>query len=379
VRTVKIIIACDSFKEALPALQACEAVARGARRARPDATIDLVPMADGGEGTVATLVAATGGELRETTVGDPLGRPVRATWGLLGGGRGIAVIEMASASGLGLVPAALRNPLKTTTHGTGRLILAAIESGAREIIIGIGGSATNDGGAGAAQAVGVRFLDGDGRALPAGIGGGTLEEIDRIDLTRRDPRVAAVDIRAACDVDNPLCGPRGAAAVYSPQKGATLEQVGLLDRNLAHLAEIIRRDLHIDVRDLPGAGAAGGLGAGLVAFFGARLQPGIQLVMEAVGFAQRLAGADLVITGEGRLDRQSMMGKVIAGVGKAAQQAGVPVIALVGCLGKGAEETLAILKKYHPINPPGTPLAEALPRTAERLEATAAAVLAEGS
>jgi len=372
---MKIVIACDSFKEALAAAEACEAVARGVRRAWPDAAVDLIPMADGGEGTVATLVAATRGTIREATVTGPLGEPVKAAWGLLGGDRRTAVLEMAAASGLGLVPRTRRNPLITTTYGTGQLILSAIEAGAREIIIGIGGSATNDGGAGAAQAIGVRFFDGEGRPCPPGLSGGGLEDVDRIDLAARDPRVAATTIRTACDVDNPLCGPRGAAAVYSPQKGATPEQVGLLDRNLAHLADLIRRDLHVDVRHLPGAGAAGGLGAGLVAFFGATLQPGVRLVMEAVGFMERIADADLIITGEGRIDRQSMMGKVIAGVGHAAKAAGVPVIALTGCVGQGADETLAVLKSYHTINPPGTLSAEVLRHTAERLESTAATIL----
>jgi len=372
---MKIVIACDSFKEALGAAEVCEAVARGVRRARPETAIDLIPMADGGEGTVATLVAATCGTIRAATVAGPLGEPVKAAWGLLGGERHTAVLEMAAASGLGLVPRARRNPLQTTTYGTGQLILSAIEAGAREIIIGIGGSATNDGGAGAAQAVGVRFYDSEGRLCQPGLSGGGIEDVDRIDLSARDPRVAATTIRVACDVDNPLCGPRGAAAVYSPQKGATPEQVGLLDRNLAHLADIIRRDLHVDVRLLPGAGAAGGLGAGLVAFFGATLQPGVRLVMEAVRFAERIADADLIITGEGRIDRQSMMGKVIAGVGHAGHAANVPVIALAGCIGEGADQTLAVLKSYHSINPPGTPIADALRHTAERLEATAATIL----
>ncbi|HSW46050.1 MAG TPA: glycerate kinase [Phycisphaerae bacterium] len=372
---MKIVIACDSFKEALSAKDACEAVARGVRRAKPDATLDLVPLADGGEGTVTTLVAATGGTLHESTVTGPLGEPVRSTWGMLGEDRPIAVIEMAAASGLMLVPVSRRNPLLTTTYGTGELILAAVGAGAREIIIGIGGSATTDGGAGAAQAAGVRFFDGEQRLISTRMTGGTLDDIARIDVSTRDPRIATTTIRTACDVDNPLCGPRGAAAVYSPQKGATPDQVGLLERNLAHLANLVRRNLQIEVRDLPGAGAAGGLGAGLVAFFGAKLQPGIRIVMEAVRLAERIADADLVITGEGRLDRQSVMGKVIAGVGQAAKAASVPVIALAGCLGEGADQTLAVLRSYHPINPPGTPIAEALPRTAERLEVTAAAVL----
>lgn len=372
---MKIVIACDSFKEALPARQVCEAIERGVRRAIPRVTIDLIPMADGGEGTVQTLVAATGGELREAEVTGPLGKPVRATWGVLGARPGTAVIEMAAASGLALVRPHQRNPLRTTTYGTGQLILGAIQAGAREIIIGIGGSATNDGGVGAAQAAGVHFFDENGKRLHDGLSGGDLSLVAGVALSSRDPRIASTVIRVACDVDNPLCGPRGAAAVFSPQKGAAPEQVIRLDRNLSHLADVVRRDLGIDIRDLPGAGAAGGLGGGLVAFFGATLQPGIALVMEAVRFTERIADADLIITGEGRLDRQSMMGKVIAGIGSAARKANVPVIALVGGVGDGADETLAVLRSFHPINPPGVSIADALRHTAERLETAAATVL----
>jgi glycerate kinase len=374
---MRIVVAPDSFKEALPARQVCEAIARGIRRARPDAAIDLLPMADGGEGTVDALVAATNGQLRESTVTGPLGESVRACWGVLGDDSGTAVLEMAAASGLGLVPSDRRNPLLTTTCGTGELIAAALNSGARRILIGIGGSATNDGGTGAAQAVGVRFVDRNGRVLPNGLSGGQLGLIDRIDPASRDPRIGQVPIEVACDVDNPLCGPRGAAAVYGPQKGADPESVRILDQNLAHLADVIQRDLGMQVRDTPGAGAAGGLGAGLLAFFDAKLRPGIQMVMDALRFLERIAGADLIITGEGRLDRQSMMGKLIEGVGRAAKAAGVPVIAMVGSIGQGADDALEVLQSYHCINPPNTPPAEALPQTATRLEQTAARVLSD--
>ncbi len=372
---MKIVIAPDTFKEALPARQVCEAIARGVLRAWPRAQIDMVPMADGGEGTVETLVDATGGTIMETRVRGPLGDPVIARWGLLGSPAHTAVVEMAAASGLGLVPPELRNPMLTTTYGTGELILAALDAGARTIILGIGGSATNDGGAGAAQAVGVRFYDRQGRLCALGLSGGGLKNVTRIDISQRDPRIAQTEIKVACDVDNPLCGPRGAAAVYGPQKGATPEQVALLDANLAYWAELIQRDLGRTVSETPGAGAAGGLGAGLMAFFDAKLAPGIKLVMEAVRLAERIADADLVITGEGRIDRQSMMGKVIAGVGRAAKAAGVPAIALVGSIGEGAEATLEVLESYHGINPPGRPLEQALARTAEALEATAREVL----
>ncbi|HOW72692.1 MAG TPA: glycerate kinase [Phycisphaerae bacterium] len=395
---MRIIIAPDKFKEALSAQEVCAAIARGVRRVVPDAEIDIVPMADGGEGTVEALIAATGGTRHLVSVAGPLGDPVRAVWGMLGGSERTAVMEMAAATGLALVPPEKRNPLLTSTYGTGQLVMAALDAGARRILIGIGGSATNDGGIGAAQAIGVRFLGtgmlssahecGCGEAaswcgfgdalmvLPVRLSGGRVNEITRIDLSARDPRIAATEILVACDVDNPLCGARGASAIYGPQKGATPDQVQMLDRNLGHLAGLIKRDLRLDVADLPGAGAAGGLGAGLVAFFGARLQSGVQIVMDAVRLADRVARADLVITGEGRIDRQSMMGKVIAGVGRTAKAAGVPCVALVGCVGDGAEAALEILESYHSINPPGTPLSEALLRTAEALERTMAEVLA---
>ena len=379
---MKVVIAPDSFKESLAADRVCEAIARGVRRVCPEARIDQIPMADGGEGTVDALVAATGGSPRTSTVRGPRGEPVEAAWGVLGddgGDDGSAVVEMAAASGLALLPPKRRNPELTTTYGTGQLILDALEAGARRILVGIGGSATNDGGVGAAQAVGVRFLDAQDRPLPTGLGGGGLAEVVRIDPEGRDARVGAARIQVACDVDNPLCGPRGASAVYGPQKGATPTQIDRLDRNLAYLADLIERDLGVKVRDVSGAGAAGGLGAGLIAFCGATLQPGIMLVMEAVRFAPRIADGDLVITGEGRIDRQSMMGKVIEGVGRAAKAAGVPAIALVGAVGEGAEAALEVLERYHCITPPGTARAEAFARVAENLEATAAAVMEEWS
>jgi len=376
---MRIVVACDSFKEALHAEAVAQAIAQGLRRIKPNATIDLIPMADGGEGTVDALVAATSGDLRQMTVSGPQGEPVTATWGLLGDGSGTAVLEMASASGLGLVPPDRRNPLNTTTYGTGELIRNALDQGASRILIGIGGSATNDGGCSAAQALGIRFLDASGKPYAIPLTGGLLANVAGIDMSGRDPRIALTPICIACDVDNPLCGTRGAAAIYAPQKGATPEQVDILDHNLSHLADLIERDLSLQIRDLPGAGAAGGLGAGLVAFFGATLQPGIDLVMNAVHLADRIADADLVITGEGKIDHQSMMGKVIAGVGREAKAAGVPVIALVGSVGQGANDTLAVLDSFHAINPPDLPVAEALPQTAQNLESTATKILQQWS
>lgn len=370
---MKIVIAPDSFKEALDAKDVCEAIARGVRRVRPDADLDLIPMADGGEGTVDALVTATNGTFRHTTVTNPLGDPVNAKWGILGDGT--AVIEMAAASGLALFAANLRDPTRTTTFGTGELIAAALDASARRILIGIGGSATNDGGTGAAQALGVTFRDSEGSRISAHLTGGDLKNIRSIDLGTRDVRLESIPVEVACDVDNPLCGPRGAAAIYSPQKGATPEQVQQLDANLAHLADVIERDLGRNVRDFSGAGAAGGLGAGLVTFCDAAIRPGVQLVMDAVAFTRRIENADLIITGEGRIDRQSMMGKVIDGVGRAGKAAGVPVIALAGLIGDGAEGTLDVLESYHCINPPTLPIDEALTHTAQYLEKTTDTIL----
>jgi len=372
---MKIVIAPDSFKESLSAQQVCEAIACGIRQIHEDVEIETIPMADGGEGTVDALVAATGGTISHATVTGPTGAPVVARWGMLGGDHETAILEMASASGLALVPPPRRDPTLTTTYGTGELILAALEAGASRILIGIGGSATNDGGVGAAQAAGVRFYDQDGNLCASGMGGGGLSEVARIDLSTRDPRIGSTSIQVACDVDNPLCGPYGAAAIYGPQKGATPEQVRTLDTNLGHVADLMERDLGKKIRDWAGAGAAGGLGAGLVAFFDAEMQPGVQIVLEAVQFADRIQDADLIITGEGRIDRQSMMGKVIEGVGRAGKAAGVPVVALVGSIGEGAEATLEVLDSYHRITPAGTPIAEALARTPEALQSTAATVV----
>lgn len=294
-------------------------------------------MADGGEGTVEALVDATGGRYVQTPVVGPLGEPVTARFGMLGDGT-TAVIEMAAASGLPLVPPHRRNPMVATTYGTGQLIRKALDLGARRIIIGIGGSATVDGGAGMAQALGVRLLDAEGREL--GPGGGELSRLSRIDLSGRDPRLQNAELLVACDVDNPLYGPRGAAPVFGPQKGATPEMVAQLDGNLHHMAEVIRRDLGVDVSQLPGGGAAGGLGAGLVAFCGARLQPGVELVIAANRLEERLRGADLVVTGEGALDRQTPHGKTPAGVGRLAQQLGIPAVAIVGAVGEGVDRDL---------------------------------------
>ncbi len=389
---MRIVVAADSFKESLSALDVCRAVADGIRQALPQADLILCPMADGGEGTVDALVDATCGRRITADVHGPLEDPVQATWGLLGAQAGhdpdrrfddtpdpdppqTAVIEMAAASGLPLVPIDRRDPSKTTTYGTGQLVTAALDAGASRILLGIGGSATNDGGCGCAQAVGVRFLDDSDNELPAGLSGGMLHRIAKIDRTARDPRIDDCRIEVACDVDNPLCGPRGAAAVYAPQKGATPEMIHPLDAGLAQLADVIRRDLGQDVRDLPGAGAAGGLGAGLVAFLGATLRPGIDMVTDAVDLADKIRGADLVITGEGRLDEQSMMGKVIHGVGRIARREGVPAVAICGSIGPGADNALDLLAAYFSVvNRPMT-LDDALADAPDLLRETAANVL----
>ena len=330
---MKVLIAPDSFKENLSARQVAEAIARGMRQADADCECVLLGLADGGEGTVRAIVEATNGSVRHVKVTGPLGEEVVAVFGVTGDGE-CAVIEIASASGLPLVPPEKRNPLVTTTFGTGELMRSALEEGVSKILIGIGGSATVDGGVGLAQALGVRFSTSTGEA---GFGGGELGRIEGIDVSKRDERLEGVSVEVACDVDNALVGPTGAAEVYGPQKGATPEQVKSLDANLRHLAEVIARDLGKDVRGLPGAGAAGGLGAGLVAFVGARLRPGVEMVLEAVGLEKHLAGMDLVITAEGKLDRQTAFGKTPVGVARAAKRHGIPCVALAGVLEAGYE------------------------------------------
>lgn len=327
---MKIVIAPDSYKESLSALEVAQAVEAGFRAVFPQADYVLVPVADGGEGTVEAMIAATRGRRLEVAVTGPLGEPVRAFYGLTGDGE-TAVIEMAAASGLALVPSVRRNPLVTTSRGTGELIRSALDAGARRFILGIGGSATNDGGAGMVQALGARLLDADAQELPPG--GGALAALARIDLSALDPRLAECRIEVACDVDNPLTGPRGASAVFGPQKGATPDMVQTLDANLAHLALIIQRDLGVAVEQVPGAGAAGGMGAAMLAFFGATLKPGIEIVTAAVGLDAHVRDADLVITGEGRIDFQTIQGKTPVGVARVAKRHGKPVIGIAGSLG----------------------------------------------
>ena len=332
---MRVVIAPDSFKESLPAIDVASAIADGVKRVSSELEIDCVPMADGGEGTVDAIVSATGGEFVHASVSDPLGRPIRAKFGLTGDGR-TAVMEMAAASGLQLLTEQERDPLVTSTFGTGQLILAAVERGVEEIILGIGGSATVDGGAGMAQALGLKFKDDKGSEI--GPGGAELLRIAAVDASALEPRLKEMRVKVACDVTNPLLGPEGAAAVYAPQKGALPADVGTLERALNNLADIAHRELNVGLDSFPGSGAAGGLGGGLAGFLGAELVPGVQLVIETVKLSERIKGADLVFTGEGRLDNQSAFGKTPLGVAETAAGLGVPVIALVGELGDGWKE-----------------------------------------
>ena len=331
---MKIIVAPNSFKGSLSATQAAIAIARGVCEAFPEAEIVEIPIADGGDGTVEALVAAHKGTFQSVNVEGPLGDPVLASYGLIAGGR-TAVVELASASGYVLLTPAARDPRKTSTYGFGQLLEAARQAGVESVIAGIGSSATNDGGAGMAQALGYRLLDAFGRDLPRG--GAALVRLERIDGTGLDAGWRSVKVMVACDVTNPLTGPEGASCVYGPQKGADPETVVLLDGALAHLAEVIERDLGKRVADVPGAGAAGGTGAGLMAFLDAKLVSGAALVVEASGLDGALEGADLVITGEGRVDAQTAYGKAPGEVARRAQAAGIPTLLIAGSKGNGWE------------------------------------------
>ena len=324
-----IVVAPQSLKGSLDAQEVGQAIAEGIRRVWSNADIRVVPVADGGEGTVQALVAATGGKVMRVLVTGPLVEQVVANYGMLGGDQSeTAVIEMAAAAGLPLVPPGQRDPRKTTTRGVGEMMQAAMAAGAKRLLIGIGGSATNDGGAGMAQALGVQLLDDQGNELP--VGGAALAHLARIDVTNLDPRLKDMEIQVASDVTNPLCGPEGATAVYGPQKGATPAMVQELDTALAHYGELLRRDVGADVMNTPGAGAAGGLGAGLLAFAHAHLVPGAHLVLKTLDFATTIKGAALVLTAEGRLDSQTAYGKAVGAVAQTAKAAGAWVVALAG-------------------------------------------------
>ncbi len=328
---MKIVIAPDSFKESLSAPKVAAAIARGFVQACPDVRCVCIPMADGGEGTVEAILAATGGESRVNVVEDALGRPIQAQWGWLPGK--IAIIEMACAAGLEHIAVADRDPLRASSLGVGQLMGHALDMGAQHIVLGLGGSATNDGGAGMLQALGLALLDAQGMALAPG--GAALAKLAHIDSSRLDARLKNVEITIASDVNNPLCGPKGASAVFGPQKGVTADQVMTLDRALAHFADLCAQVLGQDHRQDPGSGAAGGLGFAARAWMQARFRPGVEVVAELGGLASAIQDAQLVITGEGRMDAQTLHGKTPMGVAKIAQAAGVPVIAIAGSLGEG--------------------------------------------
>ncbi|TYP56169.1 glycerate kinase [Thermosediminibacter litoriperuensis] len=369
---MKVVIAPDSFKGSLTSLQAANAMERGVMKAASSTNADVeaykIPMADGGEGTVEAVICAAGGRIVKTRVLDPLGRMIDSFFGVLPDGT--AVLEMAAASGLNLLKPGERNPMVTTTYGTGQLIKAAMDYGCRKLIIGIGGSATNDGGVGMAQALGIKFLDAEGKEI--GFGGGELSRIERIDISGLDPRVKEADIVVACDVKNVLCGPGGASAVYGPQKGATPEMVKILDENLRHLAEVIKKDLGKDIAEVPGSGAAGGLGAALIAFLNSQLRPGIEIIMDITHFSDRVSKADLIITGEGCTDYQTLFGKVPFGIGQVAKRFNKPVICISGSLGENYEQLYdaGITALFSITNKPMT-LEEAMERGEELLEKAA--------
>lgn len=368
----KYVVIPDSFKGCLSSGEICGIIAREIRRRDPEARVCALPVADGGEGTVDAFLGALGGEKVAVPCRDPYGRPLTAHYGLFPDGK-TAVIEMAAAAGLPLVGED-RRVADTTTYGVGQLIAHALKRGAERIILGLGGSATNDGGCGAAAALGVEFLDAEGKAfVPVG---GTLRRIAHIRVDGLLPALRQAEVIAMCDIDNPLCGESGAAAVFAPQKGADAATVRMLDEGLAHLAAVIEKDLGRSLLTLPGGGAAGGFGAGSVAFLGARLQMGIEAVLDLTDFDRLAADAYLVITGEGRLDSQSLRGKVVVGVARRARALGVPVVALVG----SSETDIAAaydagVTAVFPINPAPTTLSEALAHARTHLAFTAENVL----
>lgn len=367
-RNLTFVLAPDSFKGSMTAQEVCDAMERGIRKVLPEATCIKVPMADGGEGTVQSLVDATKGKVYELEVMGPLTSPVLAQYGILGDEK-TAVIEMASASGIQYINEKTRNPLITTTYGTGQLIKECLNKGVSKIILGIGGSATNDGGAGLAQALGVRFSDKHNDELP--FGGAALSQLEKIDLSNLDARLCNVEIEVACDVTNPLCGETGASKVFGPQKGATPDMVDILDDALYHYAEIIKCQLDKDIANISGAGAAGGLGAGLLAFTNAKLERGVNIVINYTNLKEIIKKADFVFTGEGGIDFQTQYGKTPYGVAQVAKSENKKVIAIAGYIGKGIDQLYdcgfdAILG----ILPQATSLEEALLKGKNNVERT---------
>ncbi|WP_096437397.1 glycerate kinase [Alteribacter populi] len=366
---MKVVIAPDSFKESLSASEVADAIEAGFKQVFPDASYLKIPMADGGEGTVYALVYATGGEIIEKTVKGPLGKPVNASFGLLGDKK-TAVIEMSAASGLHHVPPELRNPLITTTWGTGELLLAALDHGAEKIIIGIGGSATNDGGAGMIQALGGELLDHSGHQIEPG--GGQLQDLVSADLSVVDERMKHVKLEVACDVDIPLTGSNGASAIFGPQKGASPDIIEVLDKNLKHYAEVMETPVQKEIRNTPGAGAAGGLGFGLLSAFSAELKSGVKIILEAVQFESQIKDASLVITGEGKIDHQSIHGKTPVGIAELAKKHGIPVVGMAGSISQDSEVVYDYgIDCLYSVVPGAVPLADALENAAAYTTVTA--------
>uniref|UniRef100_UPI00242004C2 glycerate kinase family protein n=1 Tax=Acinetobacter schindleri TaxID=108981 RepID=UPI00242004C2 len=353
------VLAPDSFKESMSAEQACQAMQRGVLQVFPDACCIAVPMADGGEGTVDALLRSLDGQCISCTVTGPLvTQQVSTYFAIVDYGR-TAVLEMAKANGIHLLAAEQRNPMLTSTYGTGEMIKQALDRGIEKIIIGLGGSVTNDGGAGMAQALGVQFFNSTGEAIQ--VCGGNLDQINQIDISQLDARLKNTEILIASDVNNPLCGPNGASAIFGPQKGATPEMVQQLDRNLNHYANLVEASLGISIKNVAGSGAAGGLGFGLMAFADAKLQSGVELIIEQSRLAEKIAQADYVLTGEGKIDSQTALGKTPFGVAQVAQQFNKPVLAFAGLVGEGIESLFdAGFSQIVGINPPDCSLEEAL-------------------
>jgi glycerate kinase len=366
---MRILVAPNSLKGSLDAFEVAAAIAAGLTKALPGAEIEELPIADGGDLTAAVLVRGLGGTLEHADVIDPLGRPIRAEWGLLADGV-TAVVEIARASGLVLLADRERNPMVATSYGAGQLIKAALERGCKRIIVGLGGSATVDGAAGVAEALGVRLLDASG--MPIARGGGGLASLDRIDVRSADPRLASAEIVVASDVDNELLGPAGAARVFGPQKGATPEMVEALDENLGRLADVIERDLGRNVRTITHGGAAGGMAAGIVGLLGGKAARGIDLILDALRFDDRVRACDLVVTSEGLLDRQTLGNKGPYGVARAAKRHGVPVVVLAGGLSDEVSSSdFSVFDAMFSICPRPMDLRDAMAKTRERMASTA--------
>ncbi|RJE86109.1 glycerate kinase [Paenibacillus sp. 1011MAR3C5] len=370
---MNIVIAPDSFKGSLSAREAGLAMERGIRRVNPDSIVKVVPMADGGEGTMECLISATEGRFVTRKVMNPLGREIESGFGILGNGT-TCIIEMAMSSGLYLIESHERDPMRTTTYGFGQLITAALDQGCREFILAVGGSATNDGGAGMLQALGVKLLGADGEDI--GFGGGELAKLHSVQTDDMDPRLSECAFIIACDVQNPLIGPKGASAVFGPQKGATPAMVSQLDENLKHFADVIERTLGAAIHHIPGTGAAGGLAGGILAFLNGKLESGISIVARVTGLEEAMQGADLVLTGEGRVDFQTVGGKTPYGVARLAKSHGVPVIILAGSVGEGVNVLYehGVLAVLSIVNRPMT-LEEAMAHTGPLLEDAAEQVM----